>query len=73
MVRLGGGKVEIESLQATGGPLEVRSRMIFAKTRRTGDLYLRYGRLAAGIELRDGRRTFKLRRPLDWYESRPQP
>ncbi len=73
VVRLGGGKVEIESLQATGGPLEVRSRMIFAKTRRTGDLYLRYGRLAAGIELRDGQRTYKLRKPLDWYESRPQP
>ncbi|HEY0556233.1 MAG TPA: hypothetical protein VGG20_18410 [Thermoanaerobaculia bacterium] len=73
VVRLGGGKVEIESLQATGGPLEVRSRMIFAKTRRAGDLYLRYGRLAAGIELRDGRRTYKLRQPLDWYESRPQP
>jgi hypothetical protein len=73
VVRLGGGKVEIESLQATGGPLEVRSHMIFAKTQRTGDLYLRYGRLAAGIELRDGRRTYKLRRPLDWYESRPQP
>jgi hypothetical protein len=73
VVRLGGGTVEIESLQATGGALEVRSRMTFAKTRRTGDLYLRYGRLAAGIELRDGRRTYKLRQPLDWYESRPQP
>jgi hypothetical protein len=70
VVRLGGGKVEIESLEATGGPLEVRSRMIFGKTQRTGDLYLRYGHLAAGIELRDGRRTFKLRRPLEWYESR---
>jgi hypothetical protein len=72
VVRLGGGQVQIESLQATGGALEVRSRMIFAKTRRSGDLYLRYGRLAAGIELRDGRRSLKLRQPLAWYESRPR-
>jgi hypothetical protein len=72
VVKVGDGKVQIESLQATGGSLEVRSRMIFSKTRRLGDLYVRYGRLAAGIELRDGKRNLKLRRPLDWYESRPQ-
>ena len=69
VLRLGNGAVEIESLQATGGPLEVRSRMIFSKIRRRGDLYLRYGRLAAGIELRDGQRSIKLRRPLEWFES----
>jgi hypothetical protein len=72
VVRVGEGKVQVESLQATGGSLEVRSRMIFSKTQRLGDLYVRYGRLAAGIELRDGKRNLKLRRPLDWYESRPQ-
>jgi hypothetical protein len=72
VVRVGDGKVQVESLQATGGSLEVRSRMIFSKTQRLGDLYVRYGRLAAGIELRDGKRNLKLRRPLDWYESRPQ-
>jgi hypothetical protein len=70
VLRIGDGAVEIESLQATGGPMEVRSRMIFSKARKRGDLYLRYGRLAAGIELRDGRRDFKLRRALEWYESR---
>jgi len=71
VVRIGAGAVEIESLEATGGKLEVRSRMLFNKTKRKGDLYLRYGRLAAGIELRDGQRSVKLRRPLDWYEGRP--
>ncbi|HEY7214998.1 MAG TPA: hypothetical protein VIC28_10235 [Thermoanaerobaculia bacterium] len=70
VLRIGDGAVEIESLQATGGPMEVRSRMIFSKARKRGDLYLRYGRLAAGIELRDGRRDFKLRHALEWYESR---
>ncbi len=70
VLRLGNGVVAIESLQATGGSLEVRSRMIFSKLRRRGDLYIRYGRLAAGIELLDGQRSFKLRRPLEWFESR---
>ncbi len=69
VLRIGDGVVEIESLQATGGPLEVRSRMIFSKVKKRGDLYLRYGRLAAGIELRDGQRNLKLRRPLEWFES----
>jgi hypothetical protein len=68
-VRLGNGAVEVESLQASGGPLEVRTRMDFSKTRRRGDLFLRYGRLAAGIELRDGRRSFKMIHPLEWYEG----
>jgi hypothetical protein len=68
-LRLGNGVVEIESLQATGGPLELRSRMIFTKLRKRGDLYLRYGRLAAGIELRDGRRSLKLRHALEWFEN----
>jgi hypothetical protein len=69
VVRLGNGAVQIESLQATGGPLELRTRMVFSKTRKLGDLYLRYGRLAAGIELRDGERNLRLRHALEWYES----
>lgn len=69
-LRMGDGVLEIESLQATGGSLEVRSRMIFSKDRRLGDLYVRYGRLSTGVELRDGKRTLRLRRPLEWYESR---
>jgi hypothetical protein len=68
-VRLGNGAVEVESLQASGGPLEIRTRMDFSKTRRWGDLFLRYGRLAAGIELRDGQRSIKLVHPLEWYEG----
>ena len=68
-IRLGDGALEVESLQATGGPLEIRTRMSFSKARRWGDLFLRYGRLAAGIELRDGQRSLKLVHPLEWYEG----
>ncbi|HEV8630387.1 MAG TPA: hypothetical protein VGV61_08720 [Thermoanaerobaculia bacterium] len=68
-VRLDPGLVVIDDLRATGGSLEVRSRMRFARQQRRGELYLRYGRLAAGVELRDGERTLQLRHPLEWFES----
>lgn len=70
VLRLGNGEVEVESLRASGGPMEVRTRMIFSKVHRRGDLYIRYGRFAAGVELRDGQRSFKLRKALEWFESR---
>lgn len=66
-LRLDAGLVAIDSLRATGGALELRSRMRFEKDRRRGDLYIRYGRLAAGIALRDGQRDVVLRRPLEWF------
>jgi hypothetical protein len=64
------GVVAIDSLQATGGKLEVRSRMSFSKQRKSGDLLVRYGHLSAGIEFLDGKRSFKLVRPQAWFEQR---
>ncbi|MFY9819739.1 MAG: hypothetical protein WAM82_00045, partial [Thermoanaerobaculia bacterium] len=69
-VRIDKGTVAIDSLQATGGKLEVRSRMSFSKQRKSGDLLVRYGHLSAGVELLDGRRSFKLVRPQSWFEQR---
>lgn len=70
VLRIDKGVVAIDSLQATGGKLEVRSRMSFSKQRKQGDLLVRYGHLSAGIELLDGQRSFKLIRPRDWFEQR---
>ncbi len=68
--RLDRDLVAVDSLEATGGDtLEVRTRMRFAASQRRGDLYLRYGHLAAGIELRDGQRSYKLRQPREWFDS----
>jgi hypothetical protein len=69
--RLGDDLVAIDSLHATAGTgnLELRSRMRFSQAHRTGDLFVRYGRLAAGVELRDGRRDLKLRKAQEWYEA----
>jgi hypothetical protein len=68
-LRIEGGAIVIDDLRATGGDLEVRSRMKFQKARRRGDLYVRWHKLGAGIALRDGERQIQLRKPLEWYEA----
>jgi hypothetical protein len=73
IVRCGGGAIEIAPLRVTGGRFDLRSRLRFSKESRQGDLFLRWGKLAAGIELRDGKRTFKLRHPEAWFESGHEP
>jgi hypothetical protein len=70
VLRIENGVVAIESFQAKGGNLEVHSRMRFSKTRKAGDLLVRYGRLVAGVELLDGKRDFKLIRAQEWFDSR---
>jgi hypothetical protein len=69
-LRLGNGALAVDDLRVVGPGVDLRSRLRFAADGRRGDLFLRYRRLAAGIELRDGRRTFRLHRPEEWYESR---
>jgi hypothetical protein len=69
-VKLGGGALVIDPLRTEGGKLDLRARMRMAKGSRRIDLFVRLGRLAAGLELRDGRRDIKLLRPEAWYESR---
>jgi hypothetical protein len=70
VLRIERGVVAIDSFQATGGKLEVRSRMSFSKQSKKGDLLVRYGHLSAGIEMLDGQRSFKLIRPREWFEQR---
>jgi len=73
LVRCGDGAIEIAPLRVTGGRFDLRSRLRFSKESKQGDLFLRWGKLAAGIELRDGKRTFKLRHPEAWFESGKEP
>ena len=70
VLRIDRGVVAIDSFQATGGNLTVRSRMSFSKDRKQGDLLVRYGLLSAGVGLLDGQRSFKLIRPQEWFERR---
>jgi hypothetical protein len=69
-VRLDPNGLQIDGLRAVGGPLDLRARLRLGKGNRQGDLYVSYGALAAGVELRDGQRDMKLIRPLAWFESR---
>jgi hypothetical protein len=68
-IRLREGAVEIDPLHVTGDKLDLRSRLRFTRESRRGDLLLRWGRFTTGIELRDGKRDFKLVRPVEWYEA----
>jgi hypothetical protein len=72
-LRFADGAIVIDPLHAAGGPIELRSRLRLARGHRRGVLLVRYGRLAAGVELRDGERTYRLRRPVEWYESQKAP
>ena len=64
------GISRIDPLRAEGGKVDLRARMHLARASRRIDVFLRHGHLAAGLELRDGRRDIKLLRPEAWYESR---
>lgn len=74
--RLDRDLVQLDPVLATAQTrdLELRSRMRFSKASRNGDLYVRYGRLSAGVALRDGKRDVVLLHPLEWFNggaSRP--
>ena len=72
-IHCGDGVIEIAPLRVTGGRFDLRSRLRFSRASKQGELFLRWGKLAAGIELRDGKRTFKLRHPEEWFEQGREP
>lgn len=69
-LRLDGDVLEVAPLQVLGNRFDLRSRLRFSRAGAQGDLYVRYRRLSLGIALDKGKRDFKLRRPLEWYQSR---
>jgi hypothetical protein len=72
-IRCGDGVIEIAPLRVTGGRFDLRSRLRLSRASKQGEMFLRWGKLATGIELRDGKRTFKLRRPEEWFENGREP
>lgn len=69
-LRLDGDVLEVAPLQVLGNRFDLRSRLRFSRAGAQGDLYVRYRRLSVGVALDRGKRDFKLRRPLEWYEGR---
>ncbi len=68
-VRVDGATVTVDPLEVTSDKMTLASRLRFAAGTKEGDLFLTYGDLAVGIELRDGKRDFKLLKPREWFES----
>jgi hypothetical protein len=69
-LRLDNDVLEVSPLQVLGNRFDLRSRLRFSRAGAQGDLYVRYRRLSVGVQLDKGKRDFKLRRPLSWYEGR---
>jgi len=49
--------------------LEILARLRFSEAPAEGILYARYGRLSTGVELRDGKRDWKLTGARKWFEK----
>lgn len=69
-LRLNNDVLEVAPFHVLGNRFDLRSRLQLSRVGAQGDLYVRYRRLAVGIELDRGKRDFKLRRALEWYEGR---
>lgn len=68
-LKLDGTAVTVDPLEVSSDKISLASRMRFAAGGKHGDLFLTYGNLAVGIELRDGKRDFKLLKAREWFES----
>jgi hypothetical protein len=72
-LRLDERALVLNPLVATGRGLELRSKLRLSRERKRGFLYIRHGRKAVGIELRDGNRDYRFLRPLEWFQSSGEP
>lgn len=68
-VKLDGTAVTVDPLEVSSDKITLASRMRFSAGAKEGDLFVTYGNLAVGIELRDGKRDFKLLKAREWFES----
>lgn len=66
-----GDSIVFDRVEAANDRFDVKARMRIADARAYGDLLLRWGVLALGIELRDEERDLHLIGARDWYAERP--
>ncbi len=64
-------RVLLDRLHAENQRLSLRARLDVGQARRRGELYLRWGVLAAAIELEGQQRRWHLTGARQWYDSRP--
>lgn len=68
-LRLAQGAIEVAPLEALGGHFDIRSRLRLSRESRHGHLFVRWKRLALGVDLKGRERHYRLIRPLEWFET----
>jgi len=68
-LRLAGNAIEVDSLQVLGGHFDILSRLRLTRERKHGHLYVRWRRLAVGVDLEGSERRYRLVKPLQWFKS----
>ncbi|HBL29577.1 MAG TPA: hypothetical protein DD490_22310 [Acidobacteria bacterium] len=66
-LRLADGAIEVEPLQVLGGRFDILSRLRLTKERKHGQLYVRWKKLAVGVDLEGRERRYRLIKPLEWF------
>jgi len=70
-LRLRRGTLLLDPFDASNERFDVLARMRLERKQATGDLFVRWGALAAGVELAPGRRQVHLVGARRWFDDRP--
>ena len=70
-VRVDGTSVVLDELRASNERIDLRARLRLAGDAPDGVLYVRWGLLGMGVQLRDGKRELKLVGAQRWYLAQP--
>jgi len=65
------GHLVLDGLEAENERLSLRARLDLLEQNKRGDLYLRWGLLGAGIEMKGKQRQWHLAGAREWFDSRP--
>jgi hypothetical protein len=68
---LRGKSLVLDRLQAENRRFRVQARLKLEDAQARGDLLLHWGVLGIGVELAPEERDWRLVKPTQWYESRP--
>jgi hypothetical protein len=68
-LRLVQGGIEVDPLEVRGGHFDIRSRLRLSRERKHGHLFVRWRRVALGVDLEGRERKYRLIRPLEWFEN----
>lgn len=68
-LRLAQGAIEVDPLEVRGGHFDIRSRLRLSSERKHGHLFVRWRRLALGVDLEGRERRYRFLDPLEWFDA----